>query len=175
MRRAVLLCVLLAGGVAVAGCASESGDAEAAGAGDVALVDVASGVALVDDLATVEEETVVLNFWATWCPPCVAEFPMLVDYDAATDSVAVRFVSLDAARDREAVVAFVQNHGVTDPTYLYTGDGDLPSELNPLYPGGAIPVTMVLDGEGTVEYTHVGAISREELERIVARAVADRS
>lgn len=174
MRRAVLLCFLVAGGLAVSGCASESGDASAASA-DVSLVDVDSGEALVADLATAGEETVVLNFWATWCPPCVAEFPMLVDYDAATDSVAVRFVSLDAARDREAVVAFVQNHGVTAPTYLYTGDGDLPSELNPLYPGGAIPVTMVLDGEGMVEYTHVGAISREELEGIVARAVADRS
>lgn len=174
MRRTVLFCFLVAGGVVAAGCGSESGDATAATAG-VSVIDVPSGEALVADLAAAGEETVVLNFWATWCPPCVAEFPMLVDYDAETDSVAVRFVSLDAARDRDAVVAFVENHGVTAPTYLYTGDGDLPSELNPLYPGGAIPVTMVLDGEGMVEYTHVGAISREELEGIVARAVAERS
>ncbi len=170
----LVLTLFVAGGLA--GCASNAdGAAEAAAAGEATLIDVPTGEALVADLAVVDAPTVVLNFWATWCPPCVAEFPMLVDYDAETDSVAVRFVSLDAARDRDAVVAFVANHGVADPTYLYTGDGDLPSELNPLYPGGAIPVTMVLDSEGTVEYTHVGGISREELEGIVARAVAERS
>lgn len=176
MRAILLLLLAVALGCAADGSASNGAAAAPAADGDdVTLIEVETGEALADALARTGSPTVVLNVWATWCPPCVAEFPMLVAYDAETDSVAVRFVSVDAARDREAVVRFVANHDVTAPTFLYTGREDLPSQLNPLFQGGAIPVTMVFDGEGSLEYTHVGAISREELERIVADAVASRS
>lgn len=168
MRRTILtvLCAL-----ALAACGTDPGEASADASTDGPLVvEVATADALVDDLATLGADTVVLNVWATWCGPCVAEFPIFVAYAAEHDDVAVRFVSVDTPRDLDAVRTFLAEQQVADPSYLYTGPGDLPSQLSPLFGGGAIPVTMILDGDGGVQYTHVGAINRDELDRLVATA-----
>ena len=167
MRRIVFSVLCLA---TLTGC---GGDATVGDAGPV--VEVASADALVNDLATLGADTVVLNFWATWCGPCIAEFPIFVAYGREQDDVAVRFVSVDAPRDLDAVRTFLAEQRVTDPSYLYTGAGDVTTQLNPLFGGGAVPVTMVLDGDGIVEYTHVGAVTRDELDRLVAQAREDRS
>lgn len=160
--------------LALAGCQATAGKPEPAAAdaspAPVNLIDVTTVDALRQDLAQAEEPAVVLNVWATWCAPCIAEFPMIAAFGRETDGVAVRFVSVDDPADREAVVAFVANQGVTDPTYLYTGRADLPTQINPAMMGGAIPVTFVLDGEGQTLATHLGAISRQELEALVAGA-----
>lgn len=141
------------------------------------VVEVESAEALVDDVVGLPADTIVLNFWATWCGPCVAEFPIFVAFDEEHDDseIAVRFVSIDTPTDLDAVKSFLINQNVDSPSYLYTGAGDVTTQLNPLFGGGAIPVTMVLDGEGIVQYTHVGAVNREELDRMVAEAREGRS
>ena len=166
------LLVLLS--LAVAGCATDpaGGSAEAAPDGpgaDLPLVEVASAEALVGDVAGLDAEIVVLNFWATWCGPCRQEFPEFIRYDREMESenVHVRFVSLDQTVDLPAVRAFLAEHEVDDPSYLYTGQGDVTSQLNP-FVGGALPITMVLDGDGIVQDTHVGMMSYDELSESVA-------
>ena len=136
---------------------------------DEVIVEVASAEALVDDLAQQDAETLVLNFWATWCGPCRQEFPEFIRYDAEMEGegVHVRFVSLDQAVDLPLVKAFLAEHGVADPSYLYTGQGDVTSQLNP-FVGGAIPITMVLDGDGIVQHTHVGRLTYDDLVETVA-------
>lgn len=133
------------------------------------IVEVASAEALVDDLDGLEDETVVLNFWATWCGPCRLEFPEFIQYDKEMEGegVAVRFVSLDQPSDLSMVKAFLAEHDVEDPSYLYTGQGDMTRQLNP-FVGGAIPITMILDGDRIVQHTHVGRLSYEELVETVA-------
>ena len=157
----------------VAGCQPDAAAETQAGGAEAAdgqpVVEVASAEALVEDLDGVEAEWVVLNFWATWCPPCRVEFPDFTRYDAEMEGegVDVRFVSLDDPRDLGAVRAFLADHAVEDPSYLYTGQGDVTSELNP-FVGAALPITMILDADRIVKHTHVGLLQYPELKETVA-------
>ena len=125
--------------------------------------------ALVQGIAALKKDAVVLNFWATWCGPCRAEFPEFVRYDRehAGDNVEVRFVSLDTSEDLPLVRQFLDEHSVTEPSFLYTGLDDLPSQLAP-GAGGAIPITMITDGAGAVKSVTVGTVSYADLEAKVA-------
>ena len=156
---------LLTALVLLAGCRAEPTAPVPAGTGTSELIEVADAAALVESVAGLGKEAVVLNFWATWCGPCKAEFPAFVRYDAehAGDGVEVRFVSVDDASALPDVRAFLDEHGVTEPSYIYTGTTDVTSQLNPNV-GGAIPITMILDGQGVVKYTTVGMMSFDELE-----------
>ena len=84
------------------------------------------------------------------------------DEEMADQNVHVRFVAIQEASAYPAIRAFLAEHEVTDPSYLYTGPGDLTSQLNPMV-GGALPITMILDGDGIVQDTHVGEMSYDEL------------
>ena len=175
-----LLCAALL--VALAGCATDPSEAgntttvvsnpDAPTPPDVeydeVIVQVASAEALVDDVVEMDAETVVLNFWATWCVPCREEFPEFTRFDAEMqdEGVHVRFVSLDQPQDLNMVRAFLAEHDVADPSYLYTGQGDVTSQLNP-FVGNAIPITMILSGDGIVQHTHVGRLTYDELVRTV--------
>ena len=171
------LALLLALALAVGGCqpdaSAETGGADDGANDDRPLVEVASAEALVNDLDGVEADWVVLNFWATWCAPCRVEFPDFIRYDAEVEGsgIEVRFVSLDDPRDLDAVRAFLADHDADEPSYLYTGQGDVTAELNP-FVGAALPITMILDADRIVQYTHVGLLQYPELKETVAKVQA---
>jgi thiol-disulfide isomerase/thioredoxin len=169
MRTALLLALA----AALAGCGADSAAGPAAEADSEPagppVVEVETAEALVDAVAAADAETTVLNFWATWCAPCRVEFPDLVRYDADVEGegIEVRFVSLDAPDDLGMVRAFLDDHGVEEPSFLYTGQGDVTAALNP-FVGGTVPITMILDGEGIVQHTHVGIMTYDEIQSTVA-------
>ena len=106
----------------------------------------------------------VVNVWATWCAPCVAEMPDLRAIDETFgDEVAMVGVSLDDMipdAESAAVAAFLDRNGIAFPNIYYTGNPDALGEF--LGFSGEMPVTIVFDAKGRELWRHQGRIDREQ-------------
>ena len=106
----------------------------------------------------------VVNVWATWCAPCVAEMPDLRTIDQTFgDEVMIAGVSLDdmipGAKSAD-VAAFLDKQKIAFPNVYYTGNADdLGDYLNF---SGEMPVTIVFDARGKELWRHQGRIDREK-------------
>jgi peroxiredoxin len=99
-------------------------------------------------------KVVVLNFWATWCPPCVEEMPSLIAMqNQMKDRVTVLAVSTDDS-DRE-YRRFVEEHGLT-PTLLTIRDDA--KQSNRLYGSFRFPETYVIDRQGVLRRKFIGPV-----------------
>lgn len=92
----------------------------------------------------------VLNVWATWCAPCVAELPSIARLHEATSDVGV-VVACVSAEPASVVKTFLAKHPTQAPIYLL--EGELPDVLETR----AIPATFVVDRSGSIALRHVGA------------------
>jgi thiol-disulfide isomerase/thioredoxin len=102
-------------------------------------------------LLTTEDDTVrVLNFWATWCKPCIEELPAFDSLASAfaDKNVKVVMVSLDFLKDLPKVAAFVKRRGMIPKVLLLDG-GNPNNWIDNVSPdwSGAIPATMMMRGE----------------------------
>jgi peroxiredoxin len=136
--------------------------AEAAPAFDLPLV--GGGRVSLDAL---RGETVILDFWATWCPPCVLEIAELnaLQDDARETGVRVLAISIDTLSP-DALARWVAVHGIAYPVALASSD------LAAAYGADAFPFHVLVGPEGTVlERLESGFHDREELRALVARHV----
>jgi cytochrome c biogenesis protein CcmG, thiol:disulfide interchange protein DsbE len=111
------------------------------------------------DLNRFHGQIVVLNFWATWCPPCVEEMPSLVEMQRhmKTKGVTVLAVSIDV--DENAYRAFLKEHGVD---LLTVRD---PAQKTPaLYGTHGWPETFIIDRNGVIRRKFIGAVDWTEPE-----------
>ncbi|MEO9485388.1 MAG: TlpA disulfide reductase family protein [Ekhidna sp.] len=94
-------------------------------------------------------EVVFMNFWATWCPPCVAEMPDIYDlYQKQKDQVSFVMISLD--QDEAKARRFIDRKGFEFPVYF------LRSSLPTTYDTHSIPTTYVLSKGGTIKVENHG-------------------
>jgi thiol-disulfide isomerase/thioredoxin len=108
------------------------------------------------DLDALRGQTVVLNFWATWCPPCRAEMPMLVDFAADTPDVPVLFVAMD---EREAVVrGYVSDNGVPASRVIHADRA-----VRDAWGVSTLPTTVVVGPDGGIRSAHSGLLIRPHL------------
>ncbi len=103
----------------------------------------------ITSLETLKGKVIFMNFWATWCPPCIAEMPSINKlHEEMGDKVAFVMISLD--RDFELAKAFEKEKGYQLPIYALAGN--LPS----MYDSAAIPTTYIIDSDGNLVLTHKG-------------------
>jgi thiol-disulfide isomerase/thioredoxin len=113
------------------------------------------------DVANLRGKVVVLNFWASWCPPCRAESPNLIKVANDTKALGVEFVGVNVKNDRTAARRFDEVHGVPYPS-LYDQPGSLLTRFRkfvPQYP----PSTLLLDRQGRIAALFVGGLTEAEL------------
>lgn len=103
---------------------------------------------------------VVLNFWATWCPPCRKEIP---DLNAFHEENKDEFVVLavDLGESKEKVQQFISYGGYTFPVLL-----DKEREIGSRYNVSVIPTSYFIGPQGKIKYIKKGAVSRAELNEI---------
>ncbi len=115
------------------------------------------------------DRIVVLNFWASWCPPCRKETPLFVELQQQYAADNVRFIGI-AIDDKEPVQEFVDSYGVVYPVLLGNLDAiALSKRLGNRFEG--LPFTVVAEPGGKVALRHQGGISREQLEPVLKQAI----
>ena len=103
------------------------------------------------DLLQQKGRVVFINFWATWCPPCLAEMPSVNDlYLKVKDNPDIVFLSVDVDNKLSRSSQFMQKNGYQIPVYGGQLDG-LPRNLY----SGTIPTTLVIDKKGDVVFNEV--------------------
>lgn len=108
----------------------------------------------------------LVNFWATWCAPCIEEFPDLVkindDYQGKIEFITITLD--DLAEIETGVPQFLAKMKATMPTYLLKTD-DETAAINSVYEKwqGGLPFTILYDGKGTATFTKQAKIVPAEL------------
>ncbi|MGZ8782529.1 MAG: TlpA family protein disulfide reductase [Gaiellaceae bacterium] len=119
-------------------------------------------------LASLRGQTVVLNFWASWCGPCKDEAPVLEDASKRWQGKGVAFVGVDVKDFRGDARDFLARYGVTYPN-VYDGKGSTIGR----YGVTGYPETYLIDARGRVRYRITGAVEdADEIDAAIRRARA---
>jgi thiol-disulfide isomerase/thioredoxin len=114
-------------------------------------------------LAQWKNKPLVVNFWATWCAPCVEEMPELSELHAELEpqGTAVLGIGIDSA---ENIVRFAERHRIGYPLFVAGASG---TELARRFGNraGGLPFTVLLDATGQVRKTYLGRLKMDELRR----------
>lgn len=172
----VVLGVLLIG-IAVLSLASQNAQGQAADLSSVVPVKVsfvAPELSLqningkTESLADYRENVVLVNNWATWCPPCKAEMPTLAAYYNQHTSEGFTVIAIEAGDPVQGVSQFAESYGLKFPVWLDPHGASLKAFGNE-----TLPNSYVIDRFGIVRYAWTGEISRAILEKYVTPLLAE--
>lgn len=112
-------------------------------------------------LSQLKGQVVVLNFWATWCPPCIEEMPSLVQMQERLKSKGVTVLAVSVDADENDYRRFLRDHNVN-----LLSVRDASQKSNELYGTFKFPETYVIDRNGVVRRKFIGAVDWTEPEVI---------
>lgn len=103
------------------------------------------------NLQNLKGKVVFLNFWATWCPPCIAEMPSVnALHNKFKDNKNVVFLLVDADGKMKQSSAFMKKHNYDLPVYIPAGP--IPGEIF----RGSLPTTIIINKKGKIVFGHEG-------------------
>lgn len=120
-------------------------------------------------LADQKGKIVVLDFWATWCPPCVAGLPRLAEMTAKHKDDGVVFFPINLQEEPATVKAFLEEKKLTLP--IVQDEGAVVAK----YKVSGVPQTVFIDRQGVVQVVHVGIGELESIPKQLADLVAGKS
>ncbi len=114
-------------------------------------------------------QVILVNLWATWCPPCKAEMPLLQAYYTKHEKEGFVVIAIEDGDPTSDVISFAKEFGLTfpvwlDPTYQATDH---------VFKTQNLPSSYVIDRAGKVKLAWVGAISAANLERYVTSVIKE--
>lgn len=106
-------------------------------------------------LSDKQDKIVLLNFWATWCGPCVREMPAFekLSEEYGED---VSILAVNCMESADTVAAFIEENGYTFPIAI-----DEEGAVSMKYPTQGIPYTLLIDGDGVIQNIYVGALDAD--------------
>jgi cytochrome c biogenesis protein CcmG/thiol:disulfide interchange protein DsbE len=104
-------------------------------------------------LTDLRGQVVVLNFWASWCPPCVAEMPSLERLNQRFQGKGLMVLGISVDQDADAYVTFLRDQNITFPNYR-----DPEKQISTLYGTFMYPETYIIDTQGRLVRKIIGPL-----------------
>ena len=113
-------------------------------------------------LASYKGKVIVLDFWATWCPPCKAEIPGFVELQNQYGSQGLQIVGVSVDDPIEKLGPFASEFKMNYPVLVGLGRDDLQDAFGPMW---GIPTTFVINRDGKICKKHSGLVGKDRYEQ----------
>ena len=160
----VIIAAMLAltGGILVRGFLSSPGQTSPTPLPTFNLPDVAGNQ---HDISEWQGKIRVINFWATWCPPCLKEIPEFIALQEQYAAKGVQFIGV-AIDDQKPVEEYLASIKINYPILMAGDTGiDLAHQLGNIV--DAVPYTVVVNQQGQIIHRHRGEFSKEQIMEII--------
>ena len=114
-------------------------------------------------------KVLVINFWATWCPPCLREIPEFIALQNEFGSQGLQFIGI-AVEEKEPVEAYVQTVNLNYPVLIGEEAGiALSQKLG--NKANAVPFTIIVDPSGKIIHQHPGEFKKQQITELIAQLI----
>jgi peroxiredoxin len=113
-------------------------------------------------LSDYEGQVILINWWATWCPPCKAEMPAINAFYESYQADGFVVLAVNSQEGASTVKDFIQENGFTFPVLL-----DSQGQVMDRYHVRALPTSFIIDRHGVIQHIQTGEITSQQLEAIV--------
>jgi len=110
-------------------------------------------------LSSLQGKVIILDFWATWCPPCQSEIPDFIQLKKDYEKKGLEIVGISLDKTESVVKEFFDKNGIN--YIVVMGNNDLGDKYGGI---SGIPTTFIIDRKGNIVNKHIGATLKEDFE-----------